>query len=178
MLTRTWSTLPKRLDEKSGPHPDCEHVPSTLEVLLAVLHFVFSSGISVRSSCRNFGASIITLVLPPVLYFVMDPSGTSVRSAKVGSRTSRRVVHSPVHHDGYAYVMGLRIVFYTTLRRLQRQLLRQRVQTKILVFVGSAECHLSAPCRRAGGAHRDFHVCVQPCRFLNRQFQHQHFWTT
>ena len=59
--------MPKWLDEKSGPHPDCEHVPSTLEDLLAVLHFVFSSGISVRCSCRNFGTSIITLVLPPVL---------------------------------------------------------------------------------------------------------------
>ena len=153
MLTRTQSTLPKRLDEKSGLHPDCEHVPSTLEDLLVVLHLVFSSGISVRCSCRNFGASIITLVLPLVLYFVMDHSGTSVRSARVRSRTSRRVVHSPVHHDGYAYVLGLRIVLYTTLRRPQRQLLRQRVQSKVLVFVSSAECLLSALCRRAGGAH-------------------------
>ena len=153
MLTRTQSTLLKRLDEKSGPHPDCEHVPSTLEDLLAVLQFVFSSGISVHCSCRNFGASIISLVLPPVLYFVMVHSGTSVRSPRVRSRTLRRVFHSPVHHDGYACVLGLRIVLYTTLRRPQRQLLRQRVQSKILVFVGSAECLLSAPCRRAGGAH-------------------------
>ena len=51
----------------------------------------------------------------------MDHSGTSVRSPRVRSRTSRRVVHSPVHHDGYAYVLGLRIVLYTTLRRPQRQ---------------------------------------------------------
>ena len=178
MLTRTLSTLPKWLDEKSGPHPDCEHVPSTLEDLLAVLHFVFSSGISVRCSCRNFGTSIITLVLSLVLYFVMVHSGTSVRSARVRSRTSRRVVHSLVHYDGYAYVLGLRIVLYTTLRRPQRQLLRQRVQTKFLGFVGYAECLRSPPCRRADGAHRDLHVCVQPCCFLNRQFLLQHFWTT
>ena len=84
---------------------------------------------------------------------MMVHSGTSVRSARVRSRTLRRVVHSSVHHVGYAYVLGLRIVLYTTLRRPQRQLLRQLVQSKILVFVGSAECLLSAPCMRAGGAH-------------------------
>ena len=63
-------------------------------------------------------------MLPQVLYVVMDRSGTSVRSTRVRSRTSRWVVHSPVHHDGHAYVPGLRVVLYTTLRLPQRQLLR------------------------------------------------------
>ena len=110
--------------------PDREHVPSTLEGLLVVLQFVFSSGSSVLCSCRNFGTRNITLMLPQVLYVVMCRSETSVRSTRGRSRTSRWVVHSSVHHDGYASVLGLRVVWYTTLRRPQRQLLRQRVQSK------------------------------------------------
>ena len=112
------------------PFNQLAYIHSTLEVLLSDLHVVLCSGTSVHCSCRNFGASIVTLVLLPVLYFVMVHSGTSVRSTSVRSRTSRWVVHSPVHYDGYAYVLGLRVVLYTTLRRPQRQLLRQRVQSK------------------------------------------------
>ena len=43
-----------------------------------------------------------------VLYVVMGCSGTSVHSTKVRSRTSRWVVHSSVHHDENASVLGLR----------------------------------------------------------------------
>ena len=39
-----------------------------------------SSGTSDRCSCRNFGTSIITLMLPLFQYVVIDRSGTSVRS--------------------------------------------------------------------------------------------------
>ena len=90
--------------------------------------------------CISSGTSVVVRAVTSVhhnsdallriLYVVMGCSGTSVHSAKVRSRTSRWVVHSPVHQDDNASVLGLRAVWYATLQRPQRSCCGNYVQSK------------------------------------------------
>ena len=136
-----------------------------------------------RCSCRNFGTCIITLTLPQVLYVVMDRSGTTVRSTRVRSRTSRWVIHSPMRRDGYAYVLGLRVVLYTTLRRPSTPAVaaawhRARIVLQLSVVLAfRCFCRMCPICalRACGWWPQTVMLCVRPLCILNRQFQHQHF---